>query len=225
MGDFEKLAEEWDKVAEAQTDVTPENFGHETAALCCIDAVLSINRRYRAFVVPRLAQFRDNFRNVRTLADLRSLLDENDAEEVALKVMHYRDIARVFLLRRLVERLQEIVLEAGSGADESIALGKWARSVRVEDCKNFGVRGIGLATFQYIRMLFGADTAKPDVHLVRFVSRSLGRPARPLEVIRMIEMLAKRKSLSVTTVDHTIWQTESGAVTGGEHAITPGGRD
>ena len=28
-----------------------------------------------------------------------------------------------------------------------------------------GVRGFGLAGFQYMRMLFGAQTAKPDIHI------------------------------------------------------------
>lgn len=34
-----------------------------------------------------------------------------------------------------------------------------------------GVAGFGLAGFQYLRRLFGAETTKPGVHVMRYVAR------------------------------------------------------
>ena len=36
------------------TNITPEEFGYSNPVLICMDAVLSINRKYYSFVVPRI---------------------------------------------------------------------------------------------------------------------------------------------------------------------------
>jgi hypothetical protein len=48
-------------------------------------------------------------------------------------------------------------------------------SVRPGDSYFLGIKGFKLSGFQYLRMLFGAQTTKPDVHIVKFISEIVGR--------------------------------------------------
>jgi hypothetical protein len=49
--------------------------------------------------------------------------------------------------------------------DEEARLHAWAEWARPGDYLALNVPGFGLAGFQYLRMLFNAQTAKPDVHI------------------------------------------------------------
>lgn len=77
------------------------------------------------------------------------------------------------------------------------------------------VPGFKLAGFQYLRMLFGAETTKPDVHILRYVARTLNRPpaTRANEMVRAVyavERAGELLGVSVRSLDVAIWEHESG---------------
>lgn len=204
-----KLELEVQKIVIELADVSPDNFGHETTALCCIDAVLSINRNYKKFVVPRLEHFRRNFSEIKGLLDLKKMLNSMKSEIFAKDVIKYKDINRVFLLNRVVDKLLEKSQYQNDVNNELRLLKHWAESVDADEKLYFDVNGIGLATFQYIRMLFGANTIKPDVHIKRFIQDATKKKMSDYMIISLLENIAKKINIDPLVLDHTIWRKYS----------------
>ncbi|MBM3331799.1 hypothetical protein FJY68_08115 [candidate division WOR-3 bacterium] len=184
----------------------PARFGHETAVLCCLDAVLSIHRNYRRFVVPRVVRFRSEHPDMRLLGDMLSLYDRLGPREFAHVVTQSRDTRRAELLHSVCARLRDIASGCPTIEEEKKAIRDWMTRAGAIGYLTFGVKGIGLATFQYLRMLFGVSTVKPDVHIKRFVGVSLGRPIRDLDAIGLIEAVASRIGTEPTSLDHALWK-------------------
>ena len=98
------------------------------------------------------------------------------------------------------------VLDQDSKRSEDDALARWAKGARPADYRTVNVRGFGIAGYQYLRMLFGADTTKPDVHICRFVHNTLNRPLTDVAVLEILEQAAPIAGVSVRDVDTTIWE-------------------
>jgi hypothetical protein len=54
-------------------------------------------------------------------------------------------------------------------------------------------------------MRLGVETVKPDVRLMRFVSRAVGRPVGERETIEGIEQVARRIGVKANELDWAIW--------------------
>lgn len=182
----------------------PDEFGYSSPVLICLDAVLSINRKYYSFVVPRIKYFEENYPHICTLEQLASLIHELGYEGFHV-VWRYKHIARVRTLDSLVTKYMNYAKEIGE-KDDLVAMRIWAQKSSVVDYKNFGVYGIGLATFQYLRMMLGVSTVKPDVHIKRAVRYALQRPVSDLEAICLIEKASEAMGLPTTLVDHNLWR-------------------
>ena len=92
------------------------------------------------------------------------------------------------------------------GANEWERLQVWASSVQPGDYPSVGVKGFGLSGFQYMRMLFGVQTTKPDVHVIRFVSEAVGRSVTDVQALFLLEQAAKAANLPLREVDGAIWE-------------------
>jgi hypothetical protein len=188
-----------------ESEVNPQNSlgNYPNAVLVCIDAVLSINRKYYKFVVPRITCFQNNYSNITTLKDLLNLIEEKGIEGFS-ECWNYKHDARVEVLYSLINRLIEISEKYRSSSEiESLRL--WAKETSPKDYKNFNVKGIGLATYQYIRMMFGASTVKPDVHIKRTISNILNRNVSDIESIDLFEQSCKDLGVNTATIDHNLW--------------------
>lgn len=184
---------------------TSENSlgNYKNAVLVCIDAVLSINRKYYKFVVPRITYFQENYSDITTLQQLLDLIEEEGITGFS-KCWNYKHDERVKILYNLVIRLIEISKGYNEKTEiENLKL--WAKEITPIDYKNFNVKGIGLATFQYIRMLLGASTVKPDVHIKRAISNVLNRKVSDIEAISLFEQACKELNLDVAIIDHNLW--------------------
>ncbi|HSW62016.1 MAG TPA: hypothetical protein VLH56_01650 [Dissulfurispiraceae bacterium] len=185
--------------------VKPEEFGYNNPVLICLDAVLSINRKYAAFVVPRIKHFQENYAQICTLKGLAHLLRELGYDGFHV-VWQYRHTGRAMTLERLLNRYIEYA-DVVAVTDDLTAMKDWATKSSVMDYRTFRVRGIGLATFQYLRMMLGVSTVKPDVHIKRAVSMALNRPISDLDAIWLVERASERMGLPATLVDHNLWRS------------------
>lgn len=95
-------------------------------------------------------------------------------------------------------------------ADDLEAMRYWAQQPYKEPLSAYGVRGIGIATTQYLRMLAGANTTKPDRHIRQAIKDALGRWVEDEEAIFLIEAVAQRLDMRATNLDHAIWKLYSG---------------
>ena len=174
---------------------------YKSAVLICLDAVLSINRKYYKFVVPRIKYFMENYPEITTLKELYEILTR---EEGFNNYWNYNHKSREVTLRALVEKFLQIEQDYPAHS-EMEAFRQWSRSVSASDYKKFGVHGIGIATFQYLRLLLGASTVKPDVHIKRAVTEALNRKPGDIETIVLFEKACEYIHVPAKIMDHSLW--------------------
>ena len=128
--------------------------------LMVVDAAFtSIGLNYFQAVVPKVEKFRQEFvepGKIRTLDDLAHADDDElyrvwknkRSWQVAKSVAHY--LAQI---------------KRDKGLDDRQALIYWARHAELENWKKDPIgtiSGVGINSFQYLRMMGGVDTAMPD---------------------------------------------------------------
>ncbi len=78
-----------------------------------------------------------------------------------------------------------------------------------------GVHGLGWVTFEYFRLLCGAETAKPDVMIHRWLTATLSQTHDGTTALALIRLLTEelsdrwKRDVSTRAVDHTIWFHQS----------------
>ena len=180
---------------------------NEATAVAVIDCVLSLNRRYDGFVVPRLKDFKRNHPQVRSIVQLAELMDSYPTLlDFSIEELNYRDEDRARILREVVQFVCTIVQESPTRPEEEVCK-DWALQAKPPECKKLDIKGFKLVGFQYLRMLFGADTTKPDVHIRRFITEALNRKVSAYEVLALLTEASERLGLSVRGVDRAIWRS------------------
>lgn len=201
---------------EILADVLVKRFGHvakkddygwpNSTALCVMDCVLSLNRRYDSVVFPRITAFSARHPEVIELAQLKLLFGEfAEVGQFSAQRLNYNDVRREQTLRGVVDYMLSVQTNR-AGATERERLQTWAHSVRPSDYISVGVKGFGLSGFQYMRMLFGVQTSKPDVHVKRFVSETIGRQVNDITALSLLEQAAAKARLPLREVDGAIWE-------------------
>jgi hypothetical protein len=125
--------------------------------------------------------------------------------EFSIRELDYRDEARaetvVGVLNYLLTAQRSI-----TGDSEAERLLQWAESVKPQGYLSVGVRGFGLAGFQYLRMLFGAQTAKPDVHVIRFVCNAVGSNVGDAAALSLLEEACAILKWPLLDFDQEVWE-------------------
>jgi len=186
----------------------PEEFDYDNPPLILIDAVLSINRRYREFVVPRIELMKGE--NIKTLEELRRKIDDLGKDGFC-ELWNYNHPDRVRMLSDLTDKFLKIKKEFRLSDDLQV-LHKWGKQSKVSDSHDFNIRGIGFTTFQYLRLLCKADTTKPDRHILRAVKEGIGQNVPELEAVDIIEKAAKKLNIPVRQLDYALWKHYSGNI-------------
>ena len=174
-------------------------------AVRVIHSVISQALNYENTVYPRLVDFKKNrpdVKSVRQLADLMaSYTTPLDflTEEVKLK---HRGKAGA--IDGLVKYFCGLI-EASPTVPEEETLKQWAITAEPDDYKKLNIKGVGIATLQWLRMLFGADTSKPDVHIMNFIHDTIDEELSEDDCILLIEGVASYLEVSERTVDAAIW--------------------
>ncbi len=169
-----------------------------------IDCVLSLRRSYDAVCLPRVKEFLSKFPAVRSCQDL--------ADQIALDPKRFGpDVLRIDsppLGERMLAVAQHLIdaQQRFEGKDELERLRGWAMWSRPGDYLALEIHRFGLAGFQYLRMLFGADTTKPDVHIIRYVSTVIGRPVSDVNALYILERAGQISGRSVRRLDNVIWE-------------------
>ena len=199
--------EELPRMFLAEGEAAPEY--NEATAVAVIDCVLSLNRKYDGFVVPRLKDFKRSHPQVRSIVQLAELMDSYPTPlDFSIKELNYRDENRARILREVIQFVCTIVQKSPTLPEEEV-LKDWALQAKPPECETLGIRGFKIAGFQYLRMLFGADTTKPDVHIIGFIADALNRRVSAYEALALLEAASKRLGHSVREVDSAIWRSRA----------------
>jgi hypothetical protein len=153
-------------------------------------AFTSIGLNYFTSVVPRVEEFSKKFVENGRIKSLKELVeaDINELREVWSNKRSWsiaRDIASY------LSTLSE---------DDKLALRTWATNARLENWWEDPVgriKGVGLVTFQYLRMMGGVDTVMPDKIVKRVVDDILMKAGlEPVE--DDIEFIKKADQLAIS---------------------------
>lgn len=186
-----------------------------TAATKVIDCVLSLRKPYKTVVEPRVEAFARAHGDVCGCAELLALIAEFESPEAFhISVLNMNSPGKAAALVGVLEYLVDIQ-QRFNGESEDVRLAAWADWARPGDYLTLDVKGFGLAGFQYLRMLFGAETTKPDVHILRYVEGVLerpiaGYPGREVQAVYAIERAGEILGCSVRSLDVAIWERGSG---------------
>ena len=147
----------------------------------------------------------NNHPDTQRVVELANLMASYPTPHAFMKQeLNYNSEWKARILQAVVKFVCQIVQKAPNAPKEE-ALKKWAMQAKPEDYLTLNIRGFGLAGFQYLRMLFGADTTKPDVYIIRFVSETLNRKVSDVESLLLLEAASERTGLSARAVDYFIW--------------------
>ena len=175
-------------------------------AVRVLDCVLSLNRNYDAFSVPRLERFEQQYPDIRTISELQRLLATYQSADLFLaSVLNYRHAQRGIMLEAVVAWLSA-VSGNGSYAEQLANLQAWAESARPSYSTGLRIRRFGLKGFQYLRMLFGANTTVPDVHVRRWVVGCIAREVTDVKALQLLEHAAREAGVSLRDFDSAIWE-------------------
>ena len=185
------------------------DYGWFEPALDVLDCVLSLNRRYDSFVVPRIENFRDRNPNITGLKQLLRLIKKYRTPLAFSKAeLQYNHKERVETLLAVICYLIKVQRKFNKKSERA-RLRAWARSVKPTDYTQVEIAGFGLAGFQYLRMLFGVQTTKPGNHIKRFVSEVVGFKVNELTSLSLLEQAAKQEHLLLREVDGAIWRSRA----------------
>ena len=202
--DIDAVAAEIEKFA---SDLpSPEDLADfRPPAVKVIHCVLSLRASYDKVVAPRLKAFILAHPNIKRTVELADLMAGYSTPHAFItSELNYNSEWKAKILQSVVGYVCKIVEEAPTVPEEE-ALKLWAIRSKPQECYSLKIKGFKLAGFQYLRMLFGADTVKPDVHIIRFLSDILERNVSDIEALLLLEASSKRVGISARAVDSYIW--------------------
>ena len=160
-----------------------------SAVLMVVDAAFtSIGLNYFTAVVPKVEEFNKQFVESGRTKSLKDLAKAN-ANELR-KV--WRNKRSWFIARKIASHL------SAQSKDDKSALRTWARNASLEGWGKDPIgriKGVGLVTFQYLRMMGGVDTVMPDKIVKRVMNEILVKAGREpinddMEFVRKAEEVA-----------------------------------
>jgi hypothetical protein len=144
-----------------------ERWGGSVVLMVVDAAFTSIGLNYFTAVVPKVEEFRGKFVESGGVRNLK-----------ALEEAHVEELRKVWRNRRSWNIAKEIAsyLSTMGGGDDRLALRTWAGNAKLEEWRKDPVGrigGVGLVTFQYLRMMGGVDTVMPDKVVKRVINEIL----------------------------------------------------
>jgi hypothetical protein len=130
--------------------------------LILTDVCLAWRNQYKKKVIPRIEAIRKRFENIKTLEELRGLI-ERLGDRFNREFWDYNDRRRQTMLRELVDEFIKYKKRHDIFNDLE-AMKHWAEKAVPADYQA-GINGakisyLGIANYQYLRMLCGVDTIK-----------------------------------------------------------------
>ena len=185
----------------------------QSPAVKVINSVLSLGMNYKTVVEPKLNAFAERHPDVKQVSELAIFIKGYPTPiDFLNQEFNYKhknkSIMKANAIHAVVEYLCGII-EASSSVPEEEMLRQWAVAADPGDYRSLNIKGFKRDGFQWLRMLFGADTVKPDRHIKNFLFETLNREVPGMEAIELIEEAAAHSGYSARAVDAFIWKIMS----------------
>lgn len=204
-----EFAAEVDYTAHAEKFLELDRWTGDNPLLLLADAAgTTTGQNYFTHVKPAVEAFQTHFLDsdrVTSFAELASLNQENSS---------LQQIFEAKRKRRVLVTGADILSDIDAETDLA-RLQQWAHSADPYNYSmdSFGsINGVGLRTFQYLRMIAGIDTVKPDIQVQRFIQaladatgQSRLDPSRDQTVLESCEWLAEATDYRMIELDQIAW--------------------
>jgi len=189
--------------------------------LIVVDAALdSIGLNYFQIVVPRVRRFYEDYVKTGQIASLKALSKLTPQDTRLRRIMNNERAWKAAI--NICAKLHGIKIKNGLESDLA-ALRFWAERASYENWREDPIgeiHGVGLITFQYLRMQAGVDTTMPDKIVKRIVERDFGiKTENDIQFIKRMETFSKETKYSQTLLCWAIWLKESDVKTSGWEQI------
>lgn len=158
-------------------DLYDGNYGdrYDPPAVKVINSVISQGLNYKTTVYPRLVDFKKNRSDVKSVRQLADLMESYTTPlEFLTEEVNLKNELKAGAIDGIAKYLCGLI-EASPTVPEEETLKQWAINAEPDGYKKLNIKGVKIATFQWLRMLFGADTSKPDVHIMNFIHDTIDR--------------------------------------------------
>ena len=183
----------------------------QSPAVKVINSVLSLRRRYTTVVEPKLNAFQEINPDVIQVSDLVNLMARYDTPYDFLKVeLDFRSEIKATAIDDVAEKLCGII-NASPSVPEEDAIRQWALQANPGGYRVWKITNFAITGFQWLRVLFGADTVKPDTHILNFLAHTLNErfpqtsDKKRLEAVELIEEASVHSVFSARDIDRKIW--------------------
>ncbi len=182
--------------------------------LMVVDAAfMSIGLNYFISVVPKVAEFREQFIETYKVRFLEDLVITNDEALTTI----WRNKRSWYVAKSVAAHLAE--LKRVKELNDREALIHWARCASLNNWEKDtigSVTGVGINTFQYLRMMGGIDTVMPDKIVKKVIAEMLLKaelkvPTIDIEFIRLVEKIGKVTGYRATELCWMTWMVQSEA--------------
>jgi hypothetical protein len=165
-----------------------ERWGGSIVLMVVDAAFTSIGLNYFTAVVPKVEEFNRKFVESKRIKNLKDLANTNIDE---LRTV-WKNKRSWIIAKEIASYLSTL------SEDDKIALRTWAKNAKLENWREDPIgriKGVGLITFQYLRMMGGVDTVMPDKIVKRVINEILVKAGlKPvnddMEFIRKAEEVA-----------------------------------
>jgi hypothetical protein len=182
----------------------------ERPAIAIIEVVLSINRKYATHVEPYIIWLIENT-ELKSFKQLENIISTYTTEEFYNYWGHH-DSRKYGIIINLLKAINTL-RDKYKIEDDYILMNKWAIEANIDKYDSDiigGIKYIGLATFQHLRMNFGVDTVKPDRQVKEVLKRELGFVGSDKKTIIEVERISKITGYSTIELDQIFVNYGSG---------------
>ena len=188
-----------------------------SVVLMVLDAAFtSVGLNYFQIVVPRVERFRQEFVRTGEIDNLEGLMsiDPNDRKVEGI----WKNKRSWNIAKSIASYLVKI--KHKNNFDDRQAFAHWARQSRLDTWQDDPIgriNGVGINTFQYLRMMAGIDTLMPDKIVKRVIweileKAGLKMPFNDVDFVRLVEKIAKQTGYKAIELCWMTWliQQEAG---------------
>ena len=213
----ERIAKILARIREIAPDPLPRDktvLDH-TPVVKVLNSVLSLGMDYRRVIEPKLDAFQDKTPDVRQVTELAAVIKDYETPiDFLSKEFNYKpkpkSIRKANAINSICEKLCGII-NASPSVPEADAIRQWALQAKPEGYHIWNIKEFRLTGFQWLRVLFGADTSKPDKHILNFLADTLNEKfpqtseKKKLEAVDLIEEASAHSEFSARDIDRIIW--------------------
>ena len=187
---------------------------HGNAVLMLLDAAFdSIGLNYFQSVVPRVERFRQEFMQTGKITIFEDLLARNDHELKAI----WKNQRSWAVAKATASYFADLKEERKLTDKEALIL--WAKHASLENWQSDpmgNIKGVGINTYQYLRMMGGIDTVMPDKIVKRVIAEIMAKadmemPSDDIAFVSFVERMAPELGYRAIELCWMTWLIQSEA--------------